>query len=117
MDRTCVIAKFARLLSESLENTVDTDRAGCIRTRKSTSVGLTMYGSHCFKKCSVNLKVSTLSSGEAEYYGMIKGVSMTLRLIAILREVGVRASIRLPTDSEKNYIRKIRCENSFSDNL
>ena len=58
-----------------LETWVDTDYAGCIRTRKSTSGGVIKLGRHVVKSWSSTQKVISLSSGEAEYYGMVTGYS------------------------------------------
>ena len=55
---------------------VDTDYAGCIRTRKSTSGGMICLGSHFLKGWSATQKPIALSSGEAEYYGLAKGSAM-----------------------------------------
>ena len=50
----------------------DTDFAGCLDTRKSTSGGCAMFGSHLVKHWSSTQKVVTLSSGEAELAGIVK---------------------------------------------
>merc|ERR1711895_351289 len=55
---------------------VDTDYAGCRKTRKSTSGGVLMLGEHLIKGWSVTQAVIALSSGEAEYYGIVKGSSV-----------------------------------------
>ena len=44
----------------------DADFAGCIKTRRSTSGGLVMRGSHVIKSWSTNQSVVAPSSGEAE---------------------------------------------------
>eukprot|EP00972_Heterocapsa_arctica_P103210 15210078-Heterocapsa_arctica.AAC.1 len=54
---------------------VDTDYAGCLETRKSTSGGVLMHGSHCIRSWSTTQSVIALSSGEAELYGIVKGAS------------------------------------------
>ncbi len=45
----------------------DTDWAGCQRTRKSTSGGCLMLGSHLIKSWSSTQQAVALSSGEAEF--------------------------------------------------
>ena len=55
-----------------------TDYAGCRKTRKSTSGGVLMLGSHQVKGWSTTQGVIALSSGEAEYYGMVKRGSIGL---------------------------------------
>ncbi len=52
---------------------VDTDYAGCLETRKSTSAGVIMINQHAVKTWSVTQDIIALSSGEAEYYGMVGG--------------------------------------------
>jgi len=49
----------------------DTDFAGCPRTRRSTSSGVTMRGLHLIKHYSRTQKVVTLSSAEAELGGVV----------------------------------------------
>ena len=58
-----------------------------------------MFGSHCLKTWSVNQQVIALSSGEAEYYGMVKGASNALGLVGMLCDVGVNISATIFTDS------------------
>ena len=50
----------------------DTDWSGCPRTRRSTSGGCIMVGRHCIRTWSSTQPSVTLSSGEAEYYGLVK---------------------------------------------
>ena len=49
---------------------VGIDWAGCERTRKSTSGGVVMLGRHCIKHWSSTQPSVSLSSGEAEFYGL-----------------------------------------------
>ena len=58
-----------------------------------------MLGSHCIKVWSVNQQVIATSSGEAEYYGMVKGASNGLGLQGMLQDSGVKLNILLKTDS------------------
>jgi hypothetical protein len=66
----------------------DTDFAGCVKSRKSTSAGLIQLGGHLMKSWSTNQAVIALSSGEAEYYGLVKGASMGLGAASIIRDLG-----------------------------
>eukprot|EP00971_Amphidinium_carterae_P188406 3740037-Amphidinium_carterae.1 len=52
--------------------TVDTDYAGDRVNRKSTTGAATFFGSHCLKTQSNLQTTVSLSSGEAEYYGIVK---------------------------------------------
>ena len=78
---------------------VDTDYAGCMRTRKSTSGGLVMFGSHKLKAWSVTQAVIALSSGEAEFYGIVKGSSVGLGMQSVLRDLGHDVKIVVCTDA------------------
>ena len=77
----------------------DTDYAGCKRTRKSTSGGVVMLGSHLIKSWSSTQSVVALSSGEAEYYGMVKGASVALGLQSVLKDFNIECSITLKSDA------------------
>ena len=78
---------------------VDTDYVGCKDTRKSTSGGAIMIGNHLIKGWSSTQSVIALSSGEAEYYGMVKGASVSIGLRGIMSDLGVKAAVRIRTDS------------------
>ena len=73
----------------------DTDYAGCKRTRKSTSGGVVLWGSHLIKSWSKTQTVVALSSGEAEYYGMVKGASEGLGMQAMFKDFDVDCGIAL----------------------
>ena len=78
----------------------DTDFAGCKTTRKSTSGGMVFLGKHWVKGWSVMQSVIALSSGEAEYYGLVKGGSVGLGLVGMLEEVGIEGvRLELLTDA------------------
>ena len=58
-----------------------------------------MYGEHLLKSWSSTQNVIALSSGEAEYYGLVKGASQGLGLKAMLKEAGVETKIVVKTDA------------------
>jgi len=78
---------------------VDSDWAGCRKSRKSTSGGIIYFGEVAVKAWSWNQAVIALSSGEAEYYAALKGASSALGFQSMLRDLGMEASITLFTDS------------------
>ena len=78
---------------------VDTDHAGCKETRKSTSGGLIKLGEHVVKGWSTTQGVIALSSGEAEYYGIVKGSSVGMGVQSVLRDLGVNVKLQVLTDS------------------
>ncbi len=59
-----------------IEVYTDTDWAGCPRTRKSTSGGCVMMGSHLIKSWSSTQSGVALSSGEAEFNGVVRGAGI-----------------------------------------
>ena len=78
---------------------VDTDYAGCKETRRSTNGGVITLGSHVLKTWSNTQTTVALSSGEAEYYGMVKGGSMALGVRSMLADMGIKVEIRIRTDA------------------
>ncbi|CAE8646723.1 unnamed protein product, partial [Polarella glacialis] len=77
----------------------DTDDAGCIRTRKSTSCGFLFHGSHLLKSYSSTQAVVSLSSGESEFYGIIKGASTALGAKAMCADFGRNVGVKLYSDA------------------
>jgi len=77
----------------------DTDFAGCRETRKSTTGGLVQLGGHLLKSWSVTQSVIALSSGEAEYYGLVKDASVGIGIRNMLIDLGVQMKLDLLTDA------------------
>ena len=59
--------------SKALDVFCDTDFAGCMRTRRSTSGGVAMLGSHTIKAWSTTQTIVAVSSAEAGLAGLSKG--------------------------------------------
>ena len=83
---------------EGIDVYTDTDWAGCPKARKSTSGGCVMLGSHCIKHWSSTQSSVALSSGEAEFAGVIRGAGQGLGYKALLQDLGVGARLRVWTD-------------------
>ena len=77
----------------------DTDWAGCPMTRKSTSGGCVMLGKHVLKPWSATQASVTLSSGEAEFNGFVRGAGQGIGFQALLKDLGLELPLRLWTDS------------------
>ena len=58
-----------------------------------------MWGRHCLKSWSSTQSVVATSSGEAEYYALVKGASVGLGMRSMMGEMGVGADVELRTDS------------------
>ena len=83
----------------SIEAYVDSDWAGCVLTRRSTSGGALLLGSHLVKHWSTTQAVLALSSTEAELYAIVKGASQALGLQSLTADLGWRSEITVHTDS------------------
>ena len=99
MPRVVQRIPFADYLPTIAETYVDSDWAGCRKTRKSTSGGVIYLGGVAVRGWSSSQAVIALSSGEAEYYAALKGASAALGFQSMLRDLGMKVSIRLYTDS------------------
>jgi hypothetical protein len=84
---------------EDLTVYVDTDWAGCHKTRKSTSGGAIVRGSHLLKHWSTTQQTIALSSGEAELKGILKGAAEGLGLQSVGMDLNTELSVHLYTDS------------------
>lgn len=89
-----------QVLPESLNVYSDSNWAGCLRTRKSTQGGAVMHGSHCVKSWSTTQSIIALSSGEAEYYGVVKASSIGLGCKALLKDININVKLNVHTDAE-----------------
>ena len=58
-----------------------------------------MLGGCCVKSWSSTQSLIALSSGEAEYYGVVKGASVGLGVQAMLRDLGFELSLEVLTDA------------------
>ena len=65
---------------------VGSDRAGCIRSRQSTSGAIARLGKHTLRMWSTT---QPMSSAEAEFYTMVEGATRGVGLKAILCEMDV----------------------------
>jgi len=88
-----------RLPPKSLQVYVDTDWAGCVKTRKSTQGGVIMLNGCCIKTWSSTQSLISLSSGESEYYGIVKGASVGLGTQAMLKDLGFKLNLEVLTDA------------------
>ena len=89
---------------------VDTDFAGCRRTRKSTNGGYVMHGTHLIKSWATTQTVTALSSGEAEYYGVVKAACEAVGIVSLLQDLtGRRSNVGVSADSSmRRGVGKIR---------
>ena len=79
---------------------VDSDWAGCVRSRRSTSGGVVQLGKHTLRTWSATQAMVAMSSAEAEFYAMVEGATRGIGLSGMLEELGlVTGGVELHTDS------------------
>ena len=78
---------------------VDSDFAGCTRSRKSTSGFVAMLGDHCAATKCRHQSVIAMSSGEAQFYALVSGFSRALGLRQMLADLRVTVEISVASDS------------------
>ncbi len=58
-----------------------------------------MFGSHCIKTYSQTQETIALSSGESEFYGIVKAATMGLGMRGLMEDVGMTVEVQANTDS------------------
>ena len=77
----------------------DTDWAADELTKKSVECIVERYGSH-MRDCSVAKQSSVaLSSGEAEFYGIVRAVATSKQTSQILEQIGMQSEVTIASDS------------------
>lgn len=77
----------------------DSDFAGDLLTRRSTSGLVVKFGSHTIKHTNSLQSTISLSSGEAEFYSIVKGTSLGISLQEMFKHWNVEVKLRVHTDS------------------
>ena len=83
----------------AIRNYVDTDHAGDAITRRSTTGLATRLGRHTVKTSSNLQSTVSMSSGESEWYGMVKGAAVGLGLQSLLADWGLEMEVIVLSDS------------------
>ena len=94
----------------------DSDWAGCRKSRKSSSGGCIMRGTHCLKTWSKTQAVIARSSAEAELYGVIRAATEGLGMLTLMKDMGLKnAKLQLHLDAaaakgiiERKGLNKVR---------
>ena len=74
----------------------DSDFAGCVASRLSTSGGAVLLGGHLLKHWASTQKKITLSSGEAELGAVVRGFSEALGIQSVARDLGAELEPEAP---------------------
>ena len=77
----------------------DSDHAGCLFTRRSTSGVATLLGKHCVKNTSNFQSTIGLSSGESEFYTLVKSIAAGLGTQSLLADWHVNLEVVIESDS------------------
>ena len=77
----------------------DSDWAGCLRTRRSTSGGVACLGGVGIKSWSSTQPVIAMSSAEAELYALVRAASEGLGIQAVAADLGCPAVVKVWVDS------------------
>ena len=85
--------------SKTLYVYTDTDWAADELTRKSVSCTVERYGSHMFDCSVAKQSLVALSSGEAEFYGIVTTVATSKQSSQVLEQIGVQAEVTIASDS------------------
>ena len=95
-----LVQRFAKQ-SEVFQFTVesDSDYAGCVATRKSTSSTYLYHGKHLLRSSSTTQKVPSLSSAEAELYALVKAASIGLGAKMVAKDLGLQYGLVVHADS------------------
>ena len=94
-----LVYKYPKQTIDAIDVYTDTDWAGCPITRKSTSGGCVLLGKHAIKHWPSTQASVTLSSGEAEFNGVVRGAGQGLGYQALLKDLGMKLPLRVWTDS------------------
>ncbi|CAK0865658.1 unnamed protein product, partial [Prorocentrum cordatum] len=100
LGRPRLVQRFRRRRwSGVLKGFSDSDFAGCLETRKSTSCGVFQLGDHMIRVFSATQGSEALSSGEAEWYALVHTVSCGIGLVSLARDMGYELELRLAGDA------------------
>ncbi len=72
----------------------DTDLAGCRRTMRSTSGGVVMFGSCCLKPYSQTQEAIALSTGESEFYSIVKAATIGIGIKSRFKDMGLEVGFK-----------------------
>lgn len=79
--------------------TVDANHGGCARTGKSSTGMVVFLGKHVLVDLAVTQVLISLSSGESEFYGIIRAVAEAIYLVQFLNHFGHTVECHVLTDS------------------
>ena len=97
--RPRLVFRYAFQSADNIDCYSDTDWAGCPKTRKSTSGGVVLLCQHILKTYSPTQPTISLSSGEAEFYGVVRASGAALGQQSLFADLDIGLQVRVWTDS------------------
>jgi hypothetical protein len=95
----CVQRMYEQGFVDHFSVCVDSNFAGCLQTRKSTSSVYLFHGDHLLRSSATTQGAVTLSTGEAEFAAMVKGASIGFGAVSMARDWGREMKLHVYTDS------------------
>lgn len=86
-------------LQKLLKLKVDANHAGCKRTGKSSTGMVVFLGRHVLVDLAITQVLISLSSGESEFYAIIKGIAEAIYLLQFLKHFNHEVEAEVQTDS------------------
>ena len=77
----------------------DSDHAGCLRTRRSTTCNILLHGNHIFKIVCYTKTPVAFSSGESEWYALTHDACAVIGLKNLSRDLGRHLAAHLTGDA------------------
>ena len=98
-NRRCVLTYARQTSDATLQVHVDSDWVGDLLGRKSTTGVIVRRGKHLLRHMSCLQKLVALSSGEAEYYALIRGACTSLGIQSHYQDWMTDVPIQIYSDS------------------
>ena len=98
-NKRCVLTYARQTSDETLQVHVDSDWAGDLLGRKSTTGVIVRRGKHLLRHMSCLQTLVVLSSGEAEYYALIRGACTSLGIQSHYQDWMIDVPIHICSDS------------------
>ena len=98
-DRVQLHSSSTRRKSPLLKDGLTLVYAGCWRTRKSKQCGVMLFGCHLIQPWSSTQASIAVSSGEAEFYALVKRSLVAFGIRNRLHDSGIKAKLRISTEA------------------
>ena len=79
--------------------TVDSDHAGCLLTRRSTTGEAVWFGGHCLGHSARVQSTISLNVAESEYYALVKGAARVLMMRSLFLDWDIDVPAVIKSDS------------------